>query len=112
MANYEHSEGVPSTASIGRHPIHPMLVPFPIGFLVGALVSDVVYWVLRDAFWAQARTGVHAHTKRCRSRTPDNIRPPLPLNPTSCKSQCQTLGRPFGVDNSRMPGLGSQPCAC
>ena len=54
MDNYEHSEGVPSTAAIGRHPIHPMLVPFPIGFLVGALISDIAYWALRDAFWAQA----------------------------------------------------------
>ena len=54
MTDYEHSEGVPSTAAIGRHPIHPMLVPFPIGFLVGALVSDIAYWMLRDAFWARA----------------------------------------------------------
>jgi len=54
MDNYEHSEGVPSTAAIGKHPLHPMLVPLPIGFLVGALVSDIVYWSLRDPFWAQA----------------------------------------------------------
>lgn len=41
-----------STAKIGGHPIHPMLIPFPIAFLVAALVSDLVFWTVRDAFWA------------------------------------------------------------
>lgn len=41
-----------STARIGGHPIHPMLIPFPIAFLVAALVSDLVFWAVRDAFWA------------------------------------------------------------
>jgi uncharacterized membrane protein len=31
-----------SPASIGKHPIHPMLVAFPIGLWVFALVSDIV----------------------------------------------------------------------
>ena len=43
-----------STATIMGHPIHPMLVPFPIAFLVGALLSDVGYWLTRDAFFATA----------------------------------------------------------
>jgi uncharacterized membrane protein len=30
-----------STASIFGHPIHPMLVPFPIVCFVGALVTDI-----------------------------------------------------------------------
>lgn len=30
-----------STASFRGHPIHPMLIPFPIGFLSGGLVADV-----------------------------------------------------------------------
>jgi uncharacterized membrane protein len=50
----EYAEGVTSTASIARHPIHPILVPFPIAFLVGALVTDLAYWRTSDAFWAQA----------------------------------------------------------
>ena len=33
-----------STARIAGHPLHPMLVPLPIGFLVGALVTDLMYW--------------------------------------------------------------------
>jgi uncharacterized membrane protein len=40
-----------STAKIGGHPIHPMLVPFPIAFFVGAFVTDLVYWRVPDAMW-------------------------------------------------------------
>jgi hypothetical protein len=29
-----------STASIAGHPIHPMVIPFPIAFLVTAFVTD------------------------------------------------------------------------
>ena len=36
--------GLRSTAQIAGHPIHPMLVPFPIAFLIGALLSDVAFW--------------------------------------------------------------------
>lgn len=44
--------GVPSTAAIGRHPIHPMLIPFPVAFLVGALLTDLTFWGTADPFWA------------------------------------------------------------
>jgi uncharacterized membrane protein len=46
--------GVRSTASIGGHPIHPMLVPLPIGFLIGTLGADIGFWATGDAFWARA----------------------------------------------------------
>jgi hypothetical protein len=45
---------VPSTAAIGGHPIHPMLIPFPIAFLVGVLATDLAYWGTVNAFWARA----------------------------------------------------------
>src|SRR6266576_6450922 len=32
-----------SPASIGKHPVHPMLVAFPIGLWVFALVCDIVW---------------------------------------------------------------------
>ena len=32
-----------STATIGGHPIHPMLIPFPIALLVGAFVTDLLF---------------------------------------------------------------------
>ena len=51
---YEAVGAVPSKAAIGGHPIHPMLVPFPIAFLVGALASDLGYWGTADPFWARA----------------------------------------------------------
>ena len=48
------SENPHSTAKIAGHPIHPMLVPFPIAFLVGTLLSDIAFWQLGDPFWARA----------------------------------------------------------
>jgi uncharacterized membrane protein len=43
-----------STASIAGHPIHPMLVPFPIAFFIGALACDLAYWQTNTAGWATA----------------------------------------------------------
>ena len=40
----DRTVGVRSRATIGGHPIHPMLIPFPIAFLVGAFLADVVFW--------------------------------------------------------------------
>ena len=43
-----------STAQIGGHPIHPMLIPFPIVCFIGALVTDIVFLNNHDAGWATA----------------------------------------------------------
>lgn len=43
-----------STAKIANHPLHPMLIPFPIAFLVGALLVDLVFLGTGDGFWARA----------------------------------------------------------
>jgi uncharacterized membrane protein len=32
-----------STAKIAGHPLHPMIIPFPIAFFVSALVTDILY---------------------------------------------------------------------
>jgi uncharacterized membrane protein len=48
------SFGIASTARIAGHPIHSMLVPFPIAFLIGALLADLAFWNTRDPFWAVA----------------------------------------------------------
>jgi uncharacterized membrane protein len=45
---------VPSTAAIAKHPIHPMLIPLPIGFLIGAFASDLATIWTEDPFWARA----------------------------------------------------------
>lgn len=41
-----------STAQVAGHPIHPMLVPFPIACFVLALITDVVYWRTAEMQWA------------------------------------------------------------
>lgn len=41
-----------STASIAGHPIHPMLIPFPIVFLVTALAADLVFRATDNVIWA------------------------------------------------------------
>jgi uncharacterized membrane protein len=47
-------DAAPSTANIAGHPIHPILVPFPIAFLTGALGADIGYLITGDPFWARA----------------------------------------------------------
>jgi uncharacterized membrane protein len=46
--------GITSSVQIAGHPIHPVLVLFPIAFLVGAAGTDLGYWLTRDPFWARA----------------------------------------------------------
>lgn len=41
-----------STAKIGGHPMHPMLVMFPIVFFIGTWVCDLLFWSKGDLFWA------------------------------------------------------------
>ena len=43
-----------STAQIAGHPIHPMLIPFPIVCFIGTFVTDVVYTRNHDLGWATA----------------------------------------------------------
>ncbi|MDQ3268850.1 MAG: DUF2231 domain-containing protein [Pseudomonadota bacterium] len=43
---------VPSVMAIHKHPIHPMLVVFPISFLSVMFLTDVAYVLLGDPFWA------------------------------------------------------------
>lgn len=49
-----HSSGTTSSVSIAGHPIHPILVIFPVAFLSGAAGSDIGYWLTQDCFWARA----------------------------------------------------------
>jgi len=51
MGTY-HRHGVESTAAVFRHPIHPMLIPFPIASLIGALATDIAFWATSNGFWA------------------------------------------------------------
>ncbi|MGF1567624.1 MAG: DUF2231 domain-containing protein [Nodosilinea sp.] len=49
-----HGTGITSTVAIFGHPIHPIIVIFPIAFLSGAAGTDLGYWLTRGEFWAQA----------------------------------------------------------
>ena len=40
-----------SRASIGGHPIHPMLIPFPIGLLVFSFIADLIYLWRGNPIW-------------------------------------------------------------
>lgn len=40
-----------SRAAIRGHPIHPMLIPFPVALLVGALLVDIAWLATGNPFW-------------------------------------------------------------
>ena len=43
-----------SVAAIARHPIHPFLVAFPIAFLIGGFLTDIMLRFSGDEFWSRA----------------------------------------------------------
>lgn len=43
-----------STAKVAGHPLHPMIIPFPIAFFVSTLVTDVIYLNTGRAGFAEA----------------------------------------------------------
>jgi uncharacterized membrane protein len=45
---------VPSRMAIAGHPIHPMLIHFPVAALLALVATDVAYLVTADEFWARA----------------------------------------------------------
>ncbi|NJM67768.1 MAG: DUF2231 domain-containing protein [Leptolyngbyaceae cyanobacterium CRU_2_3] len=48
-----YDSGIPSKVAIAGHPLHPLLVTFPITFLVTALGTDLGFWLTNDLFWAR-----------------------------------------------------------
>lgn len=47
------ADGVEAVAAIEGHPLHPALVPLPIGSFVGAFLCDLAYARSHDRFWAR-----------------------------------------------------------
>lgn len=45
------THGVPSNAAIAGHPIHPVLIPYPVAFLTAPVVTDVLWWVTGSELW-------------------------------------------------------------
>ena len=55
MDNDRIDHGHPrSTAQIGGHPLHPMLIPFPIVCFIGTFLADIIYAQTGDGGWASA----------------------------------------------------------
>lgn len=48
------ASGVASTAAVMGHPIHPMLIPYPLAFLTAVAATDYAYTRTGDRFWAEA----------------------------------------------------------
>lgn len=45
-----------SRAAIRGHPLHPIVLPFPLVFLTSVLLTDIIFFATRDAFWTRAGT--------------------------------------------------------
>jgi uncharacterized membrane protein len=45
-----------SSANVGGHPLHPMLIILPIGFFLATLICDVLFWRTHADIWATAGT--------------------------------------------------------
>jgi uncharacterized membrane protein len=52
----ERDTGVRSRAALFGHPLHPMIVPFPMAFLVGAFAGDIAYWRTENPLWSSMST--------------------------------------------------------
>lgn len=48
------AESIISRAALGGHPLHPMLIHFPVAALVGLVAADAAWLWTRDPFWARA----------------------------------------------------------
>jgi Predicted membrane protein (DUF2231) len=42
-----------STVRVAGHPLHPMLIVFPLGLLATAVIFDIIYLVSHNSMWTQ-----------------------------------------------------------
>ena len=54
MPNLPPQQTIHSRAAIGGHPLHPMMIHFPVAALIGLIGTDFAYLFTGDAFWARA----------------------------------------------------------
>lgn len=47
-------EAIPSNAAIAGHPLHPMMIHFPVAALLGLVATDLAFFWTLDAFWWRA----------------------------------------------------------
>lgn len=43
-----------SRASIAGHPLHPLMIHFPVAALLALVASDIGFWLSGDPFWMRA----------------------------------------------------------
>lgn len=48
----QHPPGAESRFQIAGHPLHPMLVTFPIAFFSATVATDLLFWWSDNALWA------------------------------------------------------------
>ncbi|SMQ85374.1 Uncharacterized membrane protein [Devosia lucknowensis] len=49
-------QDIGSAIAVAGHPVHAMLVHFPIAFVISTLGIDIFYWFTGDPFWLQVGT--------------------------------------------------------
>ena len=50
----EQQESIVSRAAIAGHPLHPMMIHFPVAALLGLVATDFAYFWTTDPFWVRA----------------------------------------------------------
>ena len=48
------AQDVKSAVAVAGHPIHAMMVHFPIALVFATLGADIFYWWTGDDFWVRA----------------------------------------------------------
>ena len=42
---------IKSRASLAGHPLHPVMIHFPVAALMALVACDIAYWYTQDTFW-------------------------------------------------------------
>lgn len=50
----DNPEVIHSNAAIGGHPLHPMMIHFPVAALLGLVAADLAFFWTLDPFWWRA----------------------------------------------------------
>ncbi|MFC7369938.1 DUF2231 domain-containing protein [Vreelandella zhaodongensis] len=45
---------IKSRASLAGHPLHPVMIHFPVAALMALVASDLAYWYTHDPFWLRS----------------------------------------------------------
>lgn len=49
-----YPEPIMSRAAVAGHPLHPMMIHFPVAALLGLVATDAAFLLTADLFWARA----------------------------------------------------------